>query len=144
MQQEKQLNLYPWTPASLLEVTIPNPDSFLLIKETLTRIGVASKRDDTLFQSCHLLHKRGKYFIVSFKELFSLDGRNSDISHEDISRRNTIASLLEQWGLCTVINNEEYHDMRVPVSSIKVISHKEKSSWNLVAKYKMLSDRVAK
>lgn len=135
---------YNWTNEALLEIDLDNPDAFLKIKETLTRIGVASKRDDTLYQSCHILHKRGKYYIVHFKELFQLDGRPSDITHEDISRRNTITSLLEQWGLCVVKTNEEYVSMRVPLNSIKVLSHRDKGDWNLVSKYSMRSDRQPK
>lgn len=134
-------NNYNWTAASLLKIELSNPDEFLLIKETLTRIGVASKKDNTLFQSCHLLHKRGVYHIVHFKELFKLDGRESNISIEDIARRNSIASLLEQWGLCKVIPNEDFLELRAIPSSIKVISHKEKSQWKLVPKYLMRSER---
>jgi hypothetical protein len=127
-----------------LEIELLTPDDFLKIKETLTRIGVASKRDDTLYQTCHILHKRGKYYCAMFKELFQLDGRPSDISHEDISRRNTIAALLEQWGLCSVVKTDEYTVMRVPLSAIKVVSYKEKKNWNLQSKYAMRSERKPK
>lgn len=133
---------YNWSPESLLEINLTDPDKFLLIKETLTRIGVASKRDNTLFQSAHILHKRGRYYIVSFLELFALDGRPSTLTQEDVARRNTIAALLEQWALCTVINTDEYKELRVPLSSIKVISHKDKGNWNLQQKYSMRGDRV--
>lgn len=133
---------YKWTPASLLELTIKEPDDFLKIKETLTRMGIASKRDNTLYQTVHILHKRGHYYAVMFKELFMLDGRKSDISVEDISRRNTIASLLEQWGLCTIVPTEEYEEFRLPLSSVKIVSYKDKHNWNLVAKYSMRSERI--
>lgn len=137
-------NEYAWNNTALLEIDLDEPDSFLKIKETLTRIGVESKRDSTLYQSCHILHKRGRYYIVHFKELFQLDGRTSDISHEDISRRNSIAALLEQWGLCKVKPNDEYFSLRSSINSIKVLSHKDKSSWTLVSKYSMRSDRTPK
>lgn len=133
---------YNWSPEKLLEIELTDPDKFLLIKETLTRIGVASKRDNTLFQSAHILHKRGRYYIVSFLELFALDGRPTTLTQEDVARRNTIAALLEQWGLCGVVNTTEYKELRVPLSSIKVISHKDKGQWNLMQKYSMRGDRV--
>ena len=125
---------YDWTPDSMLEVTLPEPDNFLKIKETLTRIGVASRKDKILYQSCHILHKQGRYFIVHFKELFALDGKEANISVGDIERRNTIASLLEEWGLLK-INNPTKAAQRVSLSQIKVVSFKEKSAWQLVAKY---------
>lgn len=138
-----QNELYNWTTASLLEIELTNPDDFLKVKETLTRIGVASKKDNTLFQSCHILHKRGNYYCVHFKELFQLDGRTSDISVEDISRRNTIADLLEQWGLCKVVpsNKEEYKTMRSSINTIKIVSYRDKSNWLLQSKYSMRSER---
>lgn len=125
---------YDWTPDSMLEVTLPEPDNFLKIKETLTRIGVASRKDKILYQSCHILHKQGRYFIVHFKELFALDGKEANISVGDIERRNTIAGLLEEWGLLK-INNPAKAAQRVSLSQIKVVSFKEKSVWQLVAKY---------
>lgn len=125
---------YDWTPDSMLEVTLPEPDNFLKIKETLTRIGVASRKDKILYQSCHILHKQGRYFIVHFKELFALDGKEANISVGDIERRNTIAGLLEEWGLLK-INNPAKAAQRVSLSQIKVVSFKEKSTWQLVAKY---------
>lgn len=125
---------YDWTPDSMLEVKLPEPDNFLKIKETLTRIGVASRKDKILYQSCHILHKQGRYFIVHFKELFALDGKESNISVGDIERRNTIASLLEEWGLLK-INNPLKAAQKVSLSQIKVVSFKEKSAWQLVAKY---------
>jgi hypothetical protein len=135
---------YVWAPESLLEVELKLADDFLKIRETLTRIGVTSKKDNTLFQSCHILHKRGRYFIVSFKELFLLDGRPSDISKEDVARRNTIAALLEQWGLCSVKTTQEYETLRSPQGSVKVVPHREKSQWKLEPKYSMRSDRTKK
>lgn len=141
-----EVTLYNWTPESLLGIELSNPDDFLKIKETLTRIGVSSKRENTLYQSCHILHKRGQYYIVHFKELFQLDGRPSDISHEDISRRNTIASLLQQWGLCKlkVSNTEEFEQLKLPISAVKVVSYRDKKDWNLQSKYAMRCDRKPK
>ena len=120
---------------SLVEVSLLEPEDFLKIKETLTRIGVASKKDNTLYQSCHILHKQGKYYIVHFKELFMLDGKPSNFSEDDMSRRNTIATLLEQWGLLKVVRPEYIAELMAPISQIKIISHKEKDDWELVAKY---------
>lgn len=120
---------------SLVEVSLLEPEDFLKIKETLTRIGVASKKDNTLYQSCHILHKQGKYYIVHFKELFMLDGKPSNFSEDDMSRRNTITTLLEQWGLLKVVRPEYIAELIVPISQIKIISHKEKHNWELVAKY---------
>lgn len=125
---------YDWTPESMLEVKLPEPDNFLKIKETLTRIGVASKKDKTLYQSCHILHKQGRYFIVHFKELFALDGKESNISVGDIERRNTICGLLEEWGLLKIVNQAKAAQ-RVSLSQIKVVSFKEKYEWDLVPKY---------
>jgi hypothetical protein len=131
---------YDWTPEKLLEVTIEDPDSFLKIRETLTRIGIASKTEKILYPSCHILHKRGKYYIVHFKEMFALEGKPSDITVDDIVRRNTIAKLIEQWGLCTVVLKEQIAVTNM--SNIKVIPHREKSQWVIKPKYKMLSDRI--
>ena len=118
-----------------MEVTLPNPDNFLKVRETLSRIGVASKKDKTLYQSCHILHKQGKYYIVHFKELFLLDGKKSDFSEDDIARRNTIANLLHEWELLDLVDEEKSDDPVAPLSQIKILSHKEKNDWNLVAKY---------
>ena len=118
----------------MLEVTIKQPDDFLKVRETLTRIGVASRKDKTLFQSCHILHKQGKYFITHFKELFALDGKNSTLTENDIQRRNTIALLLQDWNLIDVVNATLVEN-KAPLSQIKVLPFKEKSEWNLVAKY---------
>ena len=123
-----------WSPADMLEVTIKQPDDFLKVRETLTRIGVASRKDKTLFQSCHILHKQGKYFITHFKELFALDGKNSTLTENDIQRRNTIALLLQDWNLIDVVNTTLVEN-KAPVSQIKVLPFKEKNEWNLVAKY---------
>lgn len=120
----------------LVEVKLLHPDNFLLVKETLTRIGVASKRDNTLYQSCHILHKQGKYYIVHFKEMFLLDGKkNTDFTENDQARRNTIAKLLEDWGLIDVIESDKIEHPIVPVSHLKIVSFKEKSNWTLLPKY---------
>jgi hypothetical protein len=117
-----------------LEVVLSEPDDFLKVRETLTRIGVASRKDKTLYQSCHILHKQGRYFIVHFKELFALDGKTADLSENDLQRRNTIAKLLVDWGLIVISNAENFTDY-APLSQIKVISHKEKDDWKLETKY---------
>ena len=123
-----------WSSSDMLEVTIKQPDDFLKVRETLTRIGVASRKDKTLFQSCHILHKQGKYYITHFKELFALDGKNSTLTENDIQRRNTIALLLQDWNLIDVVNTTLVEN-KAPLSQIKVLPFKEKSEWNLVAKY---------
>ena len=123
-----------WSQADMLEVTIKQPDDFLKVRETLTRIGVASRKDKTLFQSCHILHKQGKYYITHFKELFALDGKNSSLSVNDIQRRNTITLLLQDWNLIEVVNASLVEN-KAPLSQIKVLPFKEKSEWNMVAKY---------
>ena len=124
-----------WTPDDMLEVKIKQPDDFLKIRETLTRIGVASRKDKTLYQSCHILHKRGKYYLVHFKELFALDGKESSITENDLARRNAIARLLEEWDLLSILDEEKSSAPLAPMSQIKVLPHKEKPEWNLVAKY---------
>ena len=118
----------------MLEVTIKQPDDFLKVRETLTRIGVASRKDKTLFQSCHILHKQGKYYIVHFKELFALDGKKATLTDNDIQRRNTIAVLLTDWNLISIVKPEAATD-KAPLSQIKVLPFKEKKEWNLSAKY---------
>ena len=123
---------FHWTEGCMYEIILPDPDAFLKIKETLSRIGVASKHEKTLFQTCHILHRRGKYYIMMFKELFHLDGKPTYIEYNDIARRNTITALLEQWGLCTIV---EKSTLTVPVSSVKIIPFSQKKSWTLVAKY---------
>ena len=120
----------------LVEVTLKEQDDFLKVRETLTRIGVASKKDKTLFQSCHILHKRGQYYVVHFKELFALDGKPTDITENDLARRNAIVNLLEDWGLLKVVNKEQTQTPEpIFLSQIKIISHKEKNEWQLVPKY---------
>ena len=125
---------YDWSPESMLEVTLPEPDNFLKVRETLTRIGISSRTENKLFQSCHILHKQGKYFIVHFKELFALDGKESNIANNDIERTNTIAVLLQDWELLNIVKPEQA-EPKASLSQIKVLSHKDKSSWELVPKY---------
>ena len=123
-----------WHPEKMLEVQLKEPDDFLKVRETLTRIGVASRKDKKLFQSCHILHKQGRNFIVHFKELFALDGKEANLTDNDIERRNTIAQLLGDWGLIAIINNT-VAEKKAPLSQIKVLSFKEKGDWDLQAKY---------
>jgi hypothetical protein len=123
-----------WSPESMLEVSLKEPDDFLKVRETLTRIGVASRKDKKLFQSCHILHKQGRYFITHFKELFALDGKESNLTENDIERRNTIAQLLGDWGLIAIVN-ATVAEKKAPLSQIKVLSFKEKNEWDLQAKY---------
>ena len=120
----------------LIEVTLNEKDDFLKVRETLTRIGVASKKEQILYQSCHILHKRGQYYVVHFKELFALDGKPTDITENDLSRRNAIVNLLEDWGLVKIVNKKQT-EVPEPIflSQIKIISHKEKNEWQLVPKY---------
>jgi hypothetical protein len=125
---------YDWTPDAMLEVDLIEPDNFLKVRETLTRIGIASRKEQKLFQSCHILHKQGKYFIVHFKELFALDGKESDISMSDIERRNIIADLLQDWGLLKILDKAKA-EPKASLSQIKVVSFKEKADWELVPKY---------
>lgn len=119
----------------LVEVTLPDPDNFLKVRETLSRMGVASKKDKTLYQSCHILHKQGRYYIVHFKQLFLLDGKQSDFTDDDKGRLNTIANLLHEWELVGLVDKSKSDDPIAPLSQIKIISHKEKNEWNLVVKY---------
>lgn len=119
----------------LIEVKLDEPDDFLKVRETLSRIGVASRKEKILYQSCHILHKQGKYYIVHFKELFLLDGKKSDFSDDDKARRNTIANLLHEWELLDLVDINKSKAPAAPISQIKIISHKEKSEWSLVAKY---------
>ena len=118
-----------------VEITLKTKEDFLKVKETLTRIGISSRTDKKLWQSCHILHKRGKYAIMHFKEMFVLDGLSSDISDEDLGRRNLIVKLLVEWGLVTAIDDEEYKEPMIPLSKLKIISHKEKGDWQLIPKY---------
>ena len=121
-----------WRPDRMLEVKLKEPDDFLKVRETLSRIGVASRKERKLYQSCHILHKQGRYYIVHFKELFALDGKETNINENDISRRNSIAVLLSDWGLVEIIGDTE---PKAPLSQIKVISFKEKNEWDLETKY---------
>jgi hypothetical protein len=120
---------------SLVEVLLTSEEDFLKIKETLTRIGVASRKDRKLYQSCHILHKQGKYYIVHFKELFALDGKPSNFSEDDVARRNTIVNLLAEWELIKLVTPQKSSEPVAPFSQVKVITHKEKDEWELVAKY---------
>lgn len=126
-------NIIKWTPTTMLEITLNEPDDFLKVRETLTRIGVASRKENKLFQSCHILHKQGRYFIVHFKELFLLDGKKSNLEMNDIARRNTIATLLSDWGLVNIVSKDigELAQLR----QIKIIPYKDKGNWELVPKY---------
>jgi hypothetical protein len=119
----------------LVEVRLKNPEDFLKIKETLSRIGLASKKENTLYQSCHILHKQGKYYIVHFKELFLLDGKESTLAESDIARRNRIVNLLEEWELLDIVSSEKTQEPMCPLNQIKIIAFKEKNAWNLVTKY---------
>ena len=121
-----------WTPDQMLEIGLKEPDDFLKVRETLSRIGVASRKERKLYQSCHILHKQGRYYIVHFKELFALDGKNTNLSENDIARRNTIANLLKDWGLISVIGEVT---TVAPLSQIKVLSYREKNEWTLETKY---------
>ena len=126
------MNEIEWHPEKMLEVKLKEPDDFLKVRETLSRIGVASRKERKLYQSCHILHKQGRYYIVHFKELFALDGKETNITENDISRRNSISVLLSDWGLIEIIGDTE---PKAPLSQIKVISFKEKNEWDLETKY---------
>jgi len=126
-------NNITWSPTEMLEITLNEPDDFLKVRETLTRIGVASRKDNKLYQSCHILHKQGRYFIVHFKELFMLDGKKANLEENDIMRRNTIATLLSDWGLIDITAKQSLEC--APLRQIKIIPYKEKSQWELCPKY---------
>jgi hypothetical protein len=126
----------------MVECTLKEPDDFLKIRETLTRIGVASRKDKTLYQSCHILHKQGRYFIVHFKELFALDGKPTNFSENDQARRNTIANLLSEWGLIVLVDSERTAELVVPLNQLKILAYKEKEEWTLTAKYNIGSKKV--
>lgn len=130
---ENENKIIEWTPKDMLEITLNEPDDFLKIRETLTRIGVASRKDNKLYQSCHILHKQGRYFIVHFKELFLLDGKKSNLEENDIFRRNTIAQLLSDWGLVNLVSTATLEC--APLRQIKIIPFKEKTKWELCPKY---------
>ena len=123
-----------WSPDNMIEVTLREPDDFLKVRETLTRIGVASRKEKKLYQSCHILHKQGKYFIVHFKELFALDGKRANITVNDVQRRNRIIQLLLDWGLVSITDSERVLDI-APINQIKVLAYKEKNEWELETKY---------
>ena len=127
-------NIIQWAPSSMLEVTLNEPDDFLKVRETLTRIGVASRKENKLYQSCHILHKQGRYFIVHFKELFLLDGKKSNLEENDVARRNTIAQLMSDWGLIEIFNKDVMEPL-APLRQIKIIPFKEKEQWELCPKY---------
>ena len=126
-----------WTPSNMLEISLFEPDDFLKVKETLSRIGVSSNRyEHTLYQSCHILHKQGRYFIVHFKEMFLLDGKESNLSADDLQRRNTISTLLSDWGLVSIVGFGGYSET-CSLKQIKVLSHKDKADWKLLPKYEI-------
>ena len=127
---------------TMVECLLKEPDDFLKVRETLTRIGVASRKDKIIYQSCHILHKQGRYFIVHFKELFALDGKPTNFSENDQARRNTIANLLAEWGLIKLINPEEISELVVPLNQLKILSFKEKDLWELTAKYNIGSKKI--
>ena len=118
-----------------IEISLPTPDSFLKVKETLTRIGISSRKEKKLYQTCHILHKQGRYAILHFKELFILDGKKNTFTEEDLARRNTIVNLLNEWGLVVITHENATGDIAAPINQIKILSHKEKSNWTLEAKY---------
>ena len=126
----------------MLEISFKENDDFLKIRETLTRIGVASRKDKTLYQSCHILHKRGRYYLVHFKELFALDGKPTNFSENDQARRNTIANLLSEWGLIVLVDSERTSELTVPLNQLKILAYKEKEEWTLTAKYNIGSKKV--
>ena len=127
-------NEIQWNQSDMVEVTLGEPDDFLKVRETLTRIGVASRKEKKIYQSCHILHKQGKYYIVHFKELFALDGKNTNFSSNDLHRRNRITQLLSDWGLISVVNSDSIKDL-APLNQIKVLSFKDKGDWTLESKY---------
>jgi len=134
VEEQNNIEIKDWSPAMMLEVTLNEPDDFLKVRETLTRIGVASRKDNKLYQSCHILHKQGRYFIVHFKELFLLDGKPSNLMENDIQRRNTIATLMSDWGLITIVDPSQAAE-KAPLRQIKVISYRDKDKWELCPKY---------
>ena len=133
---------YQWSPDKMVEILLSEPDDFLKVRETLTRIGVASRKEKKLYQSCHILHKQGKYFIVHFKELFALDGKRANLSTNDVQRRNRIVQLLSDWNLISLLNPEKSNDI-APLNQIKVIAYKEKHDWSLETKYNIGKKKVS-
>ena len=138
MSDEQEVS---WSTDIMVEVSLRQPDDFLKVRETLTRIGVASRKEKKLFQSCHILHKKGKYYIVHFKELFALDGKHANITTNDVERRNRITKLLSDWGLIDIVNDNKLGEL-APLNQIKVISYKEKGDWNLESKYNIGKKKV--
>ncbi len=132
--ENEETKIIEWNPKHMLEITLNEPDDFLKIRETLTRIGVASRKDNKLFQSCHILHKQGRYFIVHFKELFLLDGKKSNLEENDLARRNTIATLMSDWGLVSIVSGQSLEPLAA-LRQIKIIPFKEKVKWELCPKY---------
>ena len=133
--ERREREVIPISIDDLVEIELQEDDDFLKIRETLTRIGIASRKDRTLYQSCHILHKRGKYYIVHFKELFELDGKPTNFDENDEGRRNSIVNLLAEWGLLSIVDADKSAEPTVPLNQVKIISHKDKTNWNLVAKY---------
>ena len=131
-----------WKQTDMVEVVLGEPDDFLKVRETLTRIGVASRKEKKIYQSCHILHKQGKYYIVHFKELFALDGKKTNLSLNDVQRRNRIVQLLSDWGLITVVNSDQIADL-APLNQIKVLAFKEKNDWTLESKYNIGRKKTA-
>ena len=129
-----------WTPEQMVEVVLGEPEAFLKVRETLTRIGVASRKEKKIYQSCHILHKQGRYFLVHFKELFALDGKHANLTQNDVQRRNRIAQLLADWGLVTVVDGEKIQDI-APLNQIKVLAYKDKGDWILETKYNIGSKK---
>lgn len=138
MSDEQEVS---WSTDIMVEVSLRQPDDFLKVRETLTRIGVASRKEKKLFQSCHILHKKGKYYIVHFKELFALDGKHANITSNDVERRNRITKLLSDWGLIDIVKESKLGEL-APLNQIKVISYKEKGEWNLESKYNIGKKKV--
>ena len=138
MSDEQEVS---WSTDIMVEVSLRQPDDFLKVRETLTRIGVASRKEKKLFQSCHILHKKGKYYIVHFKELFALDGKHANITSNDVERRNRITKLLSDWGLIDIVQESKLGEL-APLNQIKVISYKEKGEWNLESKYNIGKKKV--
>ena len=130
-----------WDPNQMVEVTLNEPDDFLKVRETLTRIGVASRKEKKIYQSCHILHKQGRYFLVHFKELFALDGKHANLTTNDVQRRNRIAQLLVDWGLVGIVNADSIQDV-APLNQIKVLSYKDKGDWILETKYNIGSKKI--
>lgn len=141
MTDEKSIEV-SWSPDMMVEVTLKQPDDFLKIRETLTRIGVASRKEKKLFQSCHILHKKGRYYIVHFKELFALDGKHANLTSNDVQRRNRITKLLSDWGLVGIVSEQQIEDI-APLNQIKVIAFKDKGEWILESKYNIGKKKVA-